>query len=440
MSTCPQKIPVGSTEAPITRENNFEPPPVSCIATPCYTTASMSAEKDLRDEAYIDMLKLMINPGVHQNQTAFYTRTNSKLYKILSALTFSRWFCRQGAAKQQDIMDRRRFVFEFMIGWLVRWYNKNALVFPMLCLSLLALRCHLSTMFWNALLHLRLLYSKDFTQRLALDMGDRLQLLDLQRSKNRECDRVAIATFDNCLLRFDTSYEGVSHDERDGNSQYMLINWNYMLIGNQHTCTEEYDYNSSSWWVPITHEAVVAWLLDSDPLKELINEDWSNGLKFLQNENGYPINVLNHPDYNPPYGRSIVSYQNHIRTLHGTAGYDDVRKGLAAIVSLLCVTMCVSWILVVGDQQSYSRMVWLIRHESPTYDAIIPLPGDFHFAVHLLMAIHMLWWDHLVSFVIRKSGFGLQTIHEHWDQVSLYNRYRNFYETLLWQFLLMSLK
>ena len=43
---------------------------------------------------------------------------------------------------------------------------------------------------------------------------------------------------------------------------------------------------------------------------------------------------------------------------------------------------------IVGDQQSFIRMVHLIRRDASRWGWIVPLPGDFHFEIHWLMAIH----------------------------------------------------
>lgn len=139
--------------------------------------------------------------------------------------------------------------------------------------------------------------------------------------------------------------------------------------------------------------------------------------------------VLNHPETDPDMDPII--YQNHVPTDNGTAGYSDVRKVLAAIKDLVVVGLGVAVAFVVGDQQSFSRMVWLLRKEHESYGFIIPLYGDFHFAVHLLQAIHSLWWGKLIEQLLGRSGFQIQSIEKDWKGVELYNRYRFTYEALI---------
>ena len=70
----------------------------------------------------------------------------------------------------------------------------------------------------------------------------------------------------------------------------------------------------------------------------------------------------------------------------------DVRKFLERQKQLVTVGLGIPVSFVVENQQSFSRMVWLKRMESGSHDSIIPLPGDFHAAVHMLMALHILLW------------------------------------------------
>ena len=47
--------------------------------------------------------------------------------------------------------------------------------------------------------------------------------------------------------------------------------------------------------------------------------------------------------------------------------------------------------LLGGDQQTFSRICWLLRfYNDGKYNMIVPFVGDFHAVVHMLMAIHIL--------------------------------------------------
>ncbi len=113
------------------------------------------------------------------------------------------------------------------------------------------------------------------------------------------------------------------------------------------------------------------------------------------------LDILAHPS--TPSVKSLVIYLKHVPTTKGTAGYADVRAFLERMMSFMAL-LGIMIQIVVGDQQSFSRMVWLKRMEPESYGSIVPFPGNFHAAVHMLMAIHILWWTALISWLIASTG------------------------------------
>lgn len=128
--------------------------------------------------------------------------------------------------------------------------------------------------------------------------------------------------------------------------------------------------------------------------------------------------------------KTNMIYQPHVPTTNGTAGYADVRLFLERLLLIMMLLGVTVQIVVVG-QKSFSRMVWLKRKEPASFKQIVPCPGDFHTAVHLLMAMHILWWKPLVSCLIQHTGFSELSIDGEWSSVELYNRYRQFYEAII---------
>jgi hypothetical protein len=49
----------------------------------------------------------------------------------------------------------------------------------------------------------------------------------------------------------------------------------------------------------------------------------------------------------------------------------------------------------------------------------------------MLMAIHILWWNCFISNIIQETELSELSIAEDWSSVELYNRYRQFYETVI---------
>jgi len=69
--------------------------------------------------------------------------------------------------------------------------------------------------------------------------------------------------------------------------------------------------------------------------------------------------------------------------------------------------------------------------EPESYKSIVPFPGDFHAAVHMLMAIDALWWVPLICWILNQTDLSVQSISEEWSSVELYNRYRFHYEVTI---------
>ena len=84
-------------------------------------------------------------------------------------------------------------------------------------------------------------------------------------------------------------------------------------------------------------------------------------------------------------------FQEHVPTNTGTAAYGDVRALLSAVVAYMTL-LGISVFLLGGDQQTFSRALWIRRFDQGgPYTAIVPFVGDFHTTVHMLMAIHIMW-------------------------------------------------
>ena len=114
---------------------------VKCIYTPDFTSIFLGKNnRSTTLSAYEALLDHLLHLDKFETQQYYYTTHNSKLHQVLSAFTFSRFFCKESADRRTSLIEKRRFAFELMIGWMVRIYNQFALVFPVILLSLMALK------------------------------------------------------------------------------------------------------------------------------------------------------------------------------------------------------------------------------------------------------------------------------------------------------------
>ena len=76
-----------------------------------------------------------------------------------------------------------------------------------------------------------------------------------------------------------------------------------------------------------------------------------------------------------------------------TASYDDIRLMLWLIHDeVMRENPTTKFVIIVGDEQTYDRMVKLMSQAPNEFSWLIPFPGEFHFTAHCLHASYRLWW------------------------------------------------
>ena len=141
--------------------------------------------------------------------------------------------------------------------------------------------------------------------------------------------------------------------------------------------------------------------------------------------------LLDHPNYDPPT-QQFYTYEKPMMDV-STAAYDDVDPFLNFMYTLMCSIQSFLIILVVGDGQSYTRMVWLKKFRPHHFKWMVPLPGEFHFVVHVLQAVHILWYNTFIRFFTRADVCNNEkTIkNETWVNVTEWHHYDFFYQYLI---------
>ena len=82
-------------------------------------------------------------------------------------------------------------------------------------------------------------------------------------------------------------------------------------------------------------------------------------------------------------------------------------------------------------QSHYEKdMRWQKIYNPDRWTWMLPLPGEWHFSVHVLMALHKLWFRPLVENLIIGLSFS-KTIKDTWTSVEVYVYYDRFYQLLI---------
>lgn len=90
---------------------------------------------------------------------------------------------------------------------------------------------------------------------------------------------------------------------------------------------------------------------------------------------------------------------------------------------------------VVGDAQTFIRMIHMKQRDAFGYQWLIPFPGEFHFACHMIHAEYRLFWEALLRPIAAQLG-KKKIKGEH--TVAEFNRHEIFYLTVVqaaWEFM-----
>ena len=180
---------------------------------------SDGCEQPSADDAYAEVLSVLSR---QPDDSFSLSRLNPWLLKLLMTLSFNAYFCSQNEARRAEMQRQMAFSFELIIGWLLRLFNQKCWVLPIIVLSLWFLRCKAPRGVWDVGSKFRLLYSKRTTEMIAIDLGNKIQQPCYYPTWASR--KVALCVFDNCLVKFGTSYEG-ARDMGDGSWHYLFINW-----------------------------------------------------------------------------------------------------------------------------------------------------------------------------------------------------------------------
>jgi hypothetical protein len=80
-----------------------------------------------------------------------------------------------------------------------------------------------------------------------------------------------------------------------------------------------------------------------------------------------------------------------------TNSYADVEELLHRVQAQLCTQDGWRYVILIGDQQTFSRMWDIKMRRRDDCEWLVPFPGEWHFLVHVCEAIYKIWWDQLLG-------------------------------------------
>ena len=344
---------------------------------------------------------------------------NPALVEYLRRWTISYAHYDSSLAERMRRDAANRLNFEVLLSVLLNMLNQQVTPHLVALLSLLALKCRVPKEFWDVLSRVGVLKGRTWTRILATELGQTLAAIPPVRASRV----VAKVAYDNLLLKFNSLYEGTSDAYR--RIVYQTIQTTRMHVMDVDDEAVNDALIDGSWNDRGPTLRIEEWLCDIPAGDAYKASAWDH---FIDLE---PIATLYHPDHARTADVRAVDLP-HIHTRAGTAAYDDNEQALTQIMNIMVHTLKFKCVFVVGDQQSFIRMVSLIRGNPKLYKWLIPLPGEFHFEVHALMAVHRLCWKCLVRWIVQVAEICPKSCNvENWGEVAHYNRFHHLYNIII---------
>lgn len=339
------------------------------------------------------------------------------------------------------------FATELWLALSVRAIKQTVIPFICILLSLLALQSGMSEEMWTTLQFMMLITSKAWITAFALDVATELRerlLSDPDISSN-----VRLVVGDNCAYQTRTVHEHTDHS-----GEYIQsINWATVPLRKSKLPQLSDSLPHGGWRRDDASPFDVRSGFDPNDadMCNLKDDAWSGFMEQAAEEEARlredsaarrSHDILRHPDVEQPE-KTEIFYEPPVFTEHGTAAYDDINTWLDVVATVWVFLVGIarkalgrrhlkaaSVILVVGDHQTWSRMLFLKLRRPVHYAWMIMMPGEFHFLYHVLMALHRLWWFAIGRYVVAALNCH-KTIGQEWTSIEKCKYYDHFYQLVI---------
>ena len=275
---------------------------------------------------------------------------------------------------------------------------------------------------WSVLSYMHVCFSKPWFEDFAKRCSDKLSV-----DPPGTHEGVKFCVFDNCSYQDHTTYQGADGMFHAG--LLHTVNWLRVPLA---AARFPMNVARGAWHNGSRRFKVRRWFSPDNPRPGRFKTTVWMGFMALALAGGAGScgDILQRPAGMAPEESHFVYMPPELDV--GTAKYVDIDHMVSVIHTLFFHTMLpASMVLTVGDQQTYHRLFWKKKYQESRFNWLLPLPGEFHFTVHTLMAIHTLWYRSLAQWVIQELGWE-KTVPEKWTSVEEWHHYDRFYQLLVW--------
>lgn len=318
-------------------------------------------------------------------------------------------------AKEKEYNEMANLNILFVMVALLRQRDQRTSPMLSVCLSILAYKVKLHDTFWSLFTKVKLLMAWS-TVKILLDKLTPRILSTIHPSKSKS---VGFTVADNKSYHIKRTF---NHADDDGESD----------AGNYLHTVNRFSEPILSY---IELGVFRSWHDGSDPLKSLplfidhagherrLNSFWNH---FVSTRGS--TNVLSRPVYDPT-DRTPIIYREPVFDV-STGAYHDVELWLSRIHYEEVTVGGHELVFVVGDQQTYKRMIDLKREKTEKYAWLVPKPGEFHFRVHVDFALNILLWVSLLCKLVAHLGWE-KTIRPNEGSVERADHYDVFFQLIV---------
>lgn len=359
----------------------------------CVNYKKHDVAKDVRDA----LLQTMHLPEDFRNVCMHTYADNAKVTEFLTELCKNTYQASAQAKKSKlpsevfvaNNLLARQGALNLILSLLTRLRSEYNMPVQVVALSILAYRTGLPKVMWKALCHAHVIMSIEWTEKFIKD----LHALPMAVVPERRA-RLALTCYDNCGY-----YRHLASQRVGDKSDYLnTVNWYHIPLRDQHGV------------LPAGVDS--AWKAQRPIIEHRFSAHWRHHAVLLEDcvdfcrDHG---SLLNYPSQDPHHDNHATRYIIHEPLVNmDTASYLDNGIMLNTIWQEIRIELpgC-TLVFVVGDEQTYDRMVKLKCYCRGHYLWAIPVPGEFHFCGHVLHGSFRLWWTILIEpisvFLGRKS-------------------------------------
>ena len=199
---------------------------------------------------------------------------------------------------------------------------------------------------------------------------------------------IVLAGADNCDL-----YMAIKFLRRDRSAQMLhCITWWHMPLAAEHWASVATQPLPSDVWAERRPASSGLLLARFESHHVVLTTLWTEAMHIVAS-GGTLLQRKRKGQSASPADYVINPPMMHLTTQ--SAG--NVEKILATVHERLCAQLGWRKVVLVGDQQTFSHM-WNLKVRRPQeLSWLLPFPGEWHFVMHICMAIFSTWWDGLLG-------------------------------------------